>query len=197
LEAVRRLEPKWYKIASAEALDTGLVQMVRATGERVFVSLGMRDWGIPGTIPLWCVAEYPADSVHLPRPMGGEWGLSDHTRGILGAQLALARGATYFEKHLMLPDVPCADETFSLTPAEFAHYVRGIREAEAHLTPRTEKPMGFARRWVANRPLRPGPLQFGDVRTARANTGILSVYPLKYLKVAKAYGEPILVGEAE
>jgi len=199
LEAVRLLEPKLYKIASAEALDTGLVRLARATGQRVMVSLGLRDWALPGTIAMWCVAEYPAASVHLPKwnTMGGEWGLSDHSRGVLGSQLAVARGACYLEKHLMLPDVPCEDEGFSLTPAEFAHYVQGIREAEQHLTPRTEVPTGFARRWVADRALQPGPLQVGDVRTARANMGILAIYPLKYLKVAKSYGEPILVGEAQ
>jgi len=198
-EAVRQLDPTFYKIASAEALDIGLVRLVRSAGRGVMVSLGMRDWAQPGLIAMWCVAEYPTTSAHLPKwhALGSEWGFSDHTLGNLGAQLAVALGAQYLEKHLMLDGVSCEDETFSLTPAQFALYVTAIREAESHLTQRTEMPTGFARRWVANRSLRPGPLAAGDLRTARANVGILATYPLKRLRVSKSYGEPILIGEAE
>ncbi len=198
LDAVAALHPRLYKIASAEALDVGLVTQVLATGVPVLASLGCRTTRIPGTISMWCVAEYPASSAHLRSPpVEAHWGLSDHTRGVLAAQLAVALGAEYLEKHLMLPDVPCEDEAFSLSPEEFAHYVASIRAAEAHLTVRPAPELGFARRWVANRDLTPGPLKAGDLRTARANQGILASYPLTRLAVAKRYGEPILVGEAE
>lgn len=195
---LRALKPSLYKIASAEAVDTTLLRAVKAEGVPVLASLGCREYAIPDTIPMWCVAEYPAQSAHFGSwTLAGPWGFSDHTRGWLAGQLAVARGAIYLEKHLMLDDVPCEDEAFSLTPAEFARYVHAIRDAELHLSLRPAPELGFARRWVAARDLSPGPLQAGDVQTARANRGILANIPLTRLVTAKHYGEPILVGEAE
>lgn len=198
LGAVAALIPSLYKIASAEALDLGLVRAVKTLGRPVLVSLGCRETAIPGTVPMWCVAEYPADSAHLgSRPPVQPWGFSDHTTASRAAQLAVAQGASYIEKHLMLEGIACEDEDFSLSPGEFAAYVVAIRTAEAHLTRRPAVALGFARRWVANRDLEPGPLHPDDLRTARANQGILANVPLTQVRVAKRYGEPILVGEAE
>ena len=195
LDAVAAQAPSRYKIASSEALDTAFVRLVKSYGTTL-VSLGCRTDPIPGTVSMWCVAEYPARSAHLDVTLPEPWGFSDHTVGYRAAQLAVAKGAQYLEKHLMLEGVSCEDEDFSLSPEEFGHYVVAVREAEAHLTQRPAPEYGFARRWVANRDLTPGPLKPGDLRTARANQGILASYPLSRVVVAKRYGEPILVGEA-
>ena len=195
---VSTLRPNLYKIASAEALDLRLVKAVQAQGVPVLASMGCRDTAIPGTLPMWCVAEYPAGSAHLGScPSHLPWGLSDHTRGVVAGQLAVALGAKYLEKHLMLDDVSCEDEAFSLTVPEFRRYVQAIEEAESHLTLRPQPELGFARRWVAATDLKPGPLKPWDLRTARANRGILANVPLQRLRVAKRYGEPIEPGEAE
>ncbi len=195
LEAVALLTPRLYKVASAEAVDTAFVRLVQSHGTTL-VSLGCRDTPIPGTVSMWCVAEYPAASAHLAVTLPDPWGFSDHTTGTLAAQLAVARGAVYLERHLMLPDVDCEDAEFSLIPQEFAYYVRAVRYAESHLTPRPGPETGFVRRWVASRDLQPGPLSVADVRTARASSGIIADQRITRLLVPKQAGQPILVGEA-
>ena len=197
LDAVATQQPRLYKIASAEAVDTGFVRLVKSYGPTL-VSLGCRDIPIPDTVPMWCVAEYPARSAHLGSrpPSVGAWGFSDHTTGYLAARLAVAQGAQYLEKHLMLEGISCADEEFSLSPQEFATYVTYVRATETHLTRRPTPAVGFARRWVAARDLSPGPLDVTQLRTARAGQGILADQPLTRLLVAKRGGDPVLVGEA-
>lgn len=195
LEAVGMLAPRLYKVASAEAVDLAFVHLVQSFGTTL-VSLGCRTDPIPGTVSMWCVAEYPARSAHLGVNLPNPWGFSDHTTGYRAAQLAVARGAQYLEKHLMLPGVACEDEAFSLSPEEFGHYVISVREAEAHLTYRPAPEYGFVRRWVAARNLQPGPLSAADVRTARASSGIIADQRITRLLVPKQAGQPILVGEA-
>ena len=195
LDAVATQRPALYKIASAEAVDGAFVRLVKSYGPTL-VSLGCRTDPIPGTVSMWCVSEYPARSAHLAVNLTAPWGFSDHTGGFLAAQLAVARGAAYLEKHLMLPGVACEDEAFSLTPEEFGDYVGAVRAAEAHLTHRPTPEYGFVRRWVAARNLLPGPLEITHLRTARASQGIVADQRITRLLVPKQAGEPILVGEA-
>jgi len=57
-------------------------------------------------------------------------GLSDHTLGSAVACVAVALGASVFEKHLKLDDsFPSPDSRFSTIPAEFKEYVRDINDA--------------------------------------------------------------------
>jgi len=87
---------------------------------------------------VWCVSKYPAypeDLWNMPTVLGDTVsvpGYSDHTHGIEACLLAVARGATYIEKHVALDktDLATKDTPFSATPAEFSEMVRignGIR----------------------------------------------------------------------
>lgn len=57
-------------------------------------------------------------------------GLSDHTAGTTAAKMAVALGATIFEKHFTLDhDLPGPDHWFSETPDTLKEWAEGIREA--------------------------------------------------------------------
>lgn len=57
-------------------------------------------------------------------------GLSDHTEGCTAAKMAVALGATVFEKHFTLDhDLPGPDHWFSETPDTLKEWADGIREA--------------------------------------------------------------------
>ena len=91
-----------------------------------------------------CDSSYPAsiENVNLHHLLAyredvDALGYSDHTLGVLPAQLAVALGYTMFEKHLLpWPNPNAADACVSLDMANFAHYVKAIREAEALIAPR-------------------------------------------------------------
>jgi len=57
-------------------------------------------------------------------------GFSDHTRGMLASSLAVALGATVFEKHFTLDqDLPGPDHWFSEDPASLKEWVDAIHSA--------------------------------------------------------------------
>lgn len=57
-------------------------------------------------------------------------GLSDHTRGSTAAIMAVASGATIFEKHFTMDhDLPGPDHWFSETPESLTQWVKDVREA--------------------------------------------------------------------
>ena len=61
-------------------------------------------------------------------------GLSDHSKGLFAAPLAVAAGAKMIEKHLSLdPTRPGFDHHISLDPSEFAEMINHIRCAETML----------------------------------------------------------------
>lgn len=79
--------------------------------------------------------EYPTYPENLKMPAKftrDVYGYSDHTHGIEACLLAVARGATYIEKHVALDktDLVTRDTPFSATPEEYATMVsigNGIR----------------------------------------------------------------------
>jgi len=85
-----------------------------------------------------CVSSYPAKAedyaLNSIYDIGIEWadriGLSDHTMDSLTAQLAVARGYTFFEKHFR-PDNSyfSPDAIVSMTPNGFKQYVQDIKLA--------------------------------------------------------------------
>lgn len=82
-----------------------------------------------------CISKYPVypEELKLPDRFDDQiFGYSDHSHGIEACLLAVARGATYVEKHVALDktDLVVKDTPFSATPEEFAEMVRignGIR----------------------------------------------------------------------
>jgi sialic acid synthase SpsE len=101
-----------YKIASRTVGDTKLCEAVIATGKPVLISLGNYPWrekGFPykakNIVYFYCVSNYPTQLEEVDMPDFGSDGLlgySDHTVGIGACLYAVARGATYLEKHFTL-----------------------------------------------------------------------------------------------
>lgn len=96
---------------------------------------------------LHCVQAYPCDieAIELAcirdKYQGdGEWergfdGLSDHSRHLLTGAIAVACGAQVIETHYRLDDCDPENPDYAVafTPAEFAHYIQNIRDAERML----------------------------------------------------------------
>jgi sialic acid synthase SpsE len=60
-------------------------------------------------------------------------GLSDHSTDPMAVVLAVALGASVYEKHFMLPGQEAVDATVSATPAELAALVRAAEQARVAL----------------------------------------------------------------
>ena len=85
-----------------------------------------------------CTSEYPTpitsaniNSVRfLKENFNTRVGYSDHTMGSLAAQLALAAGASFFEKHVTLSRLmEGVDHKASATLDEFSEYVKDLENA--------------------------------------------------------------------
>lgn len=140
-----------YKIASFEAVDTGLIAHVAQKGKPMIISTGLadlgeieravrtaRDNGCEDLVLLHCISSYPAPAEdsnlrtlpHLAEAFGVAGGLSDHTHGTAVAVAAVALGATVIEKHFTLARADGGpDAAFSLEPDEFAALCHDCRTA--------------------------------------------------------------------
>ena len=137
--AVRFLEDlgcPYYKIASPEITDLGLIEACARTGKPVVISTGLanqadlddavavvRRFNAPLMI-LKCVSAYPtpvndvnvATIPWLREKYGCAVGLSDHTLGPEAAYAATALGAAMIEKHFRMPeDDTSIDAMFSMS----------------------------------------------------------------------------------
>jgi sialic acid synthase SpsE len=120
---------KRYKIASRSIHDETLVQRLCDTKKPLLISLGMWDKPDFPSIHtsadvgfLYCISKYPTSHENL-RFENVDFtqyrGFSDHTMGIVAAQVALARGASVLEKHFTLDKALWGpDHAGSMTPGE-------------------------------------------------------------------------------
>lgn len=163
LEAVDLLErigvPAW-KIGSGEVGNTALLDRVASTGMPVLLSSGLsplaeldaavarvREAGAPVAV-LQATSAYPCPPEQvglnvipqLAERYGVPVGLSDHSGTIFPSLAAVVLGASILEVHVTLsrelfgPDVPA-----SVTTAELAELVRGVRFLERALTSPVDK----------------------------------------------------------
>lgn len=111
-----------------------------------------------------CTSEYPApfDEINLnvletfKREFGLKVGYSDHSLGILVPTLAVAKGASFIEKHFTLDnDFEGPDHKASLNVEQFAEMIKQIRLVETILgsnkkqvTPSEEKNKPLVRRGI-------------------------------------------------
>ncbi|MDO8836722.1 MAG: N-acetylneuraminate synthase family protein [Vicinamibacterales bacterium] len=144
-----------YKIASGDITHTALLRRVAATGKPIVLSTGMsghaeivsaldtvRSAGGGPVALLHCVSVYPvphdsqnlravaelADVYNVPV------GLSDHSTDPQAAVLAVALGATIYEKHFMLAgQTDAVDAAVSATPDQLAALIQSARLACAAL----------------------------------------------------------------
>lgn len=158
LEAVDMLErigTDAYKIASGDITWQALIERCGATGKPVLVSTGMStlpeaeaalDWawraGATGVAVLHCVSAYPVPKgsenlraiATLGLACGTLVGLSDHGPDTFAVPLAVAMGASIYERHIVLDAHDgSVDADVSSTPEEFAALVRAATHAAAAL----------------------------------------------------------------
>jgi len=161
---------------------------------------------------LHCTSQYPTpmNEVNLKamdtlRVFGLPVGYSDHTEGILIPVAAVARGATFIEKHFTLDrKMPGPDHRASLEPAELAQMVKQIRELQLALGDGAKCPQ--ASEWntrhaarqhvVAARDITAGTfLSRDDLTTARSGGGLPAAELWNLIGAAAlhtyAAGEPI------
>ena len=140
-----------WKIASGDITWERLIQRCGETGKPVIVSTGMSSlqdaqralfWatraGAPGVALLHCVSAYPVPHGEenlrvidtLGRAFDAPVGLSDHGDDTFAVPIAVAYGASIYERHFMLDgDTDAIDGPVSSTPREFAQLVRAAARA--------------------------------------------------------------------
>lgn len=137
-----------YKIASFELVDIPLIEYTASKGKPMIISTGMgsigeiqdavdacRRVGNEQIVLLKCCSEYPApwkdmylgDIPDMRKRFGVPVGLSDHSKGSLGAVVGVALGACVVEKHVRLDGVESVDCKFSMSMDEFAQMVRDVK----------------------------------------------------------------------
>lgn len=144
-----------FKIASMEINDLPLVRKAASQGKPIVISTGLgecddihraveacREVGNEDITLLKCTSSYPAslskaNLMTIPdmaKRFGCSVGVSDHTLGFIVPVTAVALGATFIEKHVILDkDRETLDSAFSMDPTEFAEMVKFVREAEQAL----------------------------------------------------------------
>jgi N,N'-diacetyllegionaminate synthase len=155
-----------YKVASGQITNRPMLDRIRQTGRDVYLSSGMtttRETGDAlatleianhGEVHLLqCSSEYPCKPEHVGINIITEWqrrfqrpvGFSDHTcdaggESHVAAVMAYQAGARVIEKHCGFHRGQAGtDAPHSLTPEEFAQYVRAIRQAETITANRVDK----------------------------------------------------------
>ena len=196
--------PDFLKVASMDHNNLPLLSQITEKADiPILVSFGMAEltdiqmamdiltayeWGVG---IFHCVAIYPPKKEDLRlkniQYMAGKYnvpvGFSDHTSDVTSAPLAMALGATFFEKHLTLdckqggPDHP-----FALEPNKFKEYIRALKSTsiiigkEAFSPPseeELEKRKHYMKSIILSKDLPKGhKIVEGDFYIARPGTGI-------------------------
>lgn len=155
VEMLERVGVDAYKIASGDITWERLVHRAGATGKPVIISTGMSSlqeaqralfWaaraGAPGLALLHCVSAYPvpkgSENLRAIATLGmacrAVVGFSDHGADGFAVPLAVAMGASIYERHLVLSaDDDSIDAEVSSTPGELAAIVRTAARALAAL----------------------------------------------------------------
>lgn len=154
VDFLEQFDPPYYKVASFELVDVGLIEYIASKGRPIIMSTGMgsieeitdavnviKKTNVPLTL-LKCTSAYPSPpssmNLNTMRDMADQFGvpigLSDHTLGTTVPIAAVALGATVIEKHFTLSRADEGpDSSFSLEPAEFREMVDSIRIVEQAL----------------------------------------------------------------
>ena len=144
LDWLALLGVKRYKIASRSNSDLNLLNWILKHPKPTLVSCnqkdvnrpGPRDWYNNGARLLYCLTEGPAyiESFNFRDIdfVNTYSGISDHCNSIIPSLVAVARGATFVERHFTLNTTSeeGPDHIFSSEPEEFKKMVSTIREME-------------------------------------------------------------------
>jgi N,N'-diacetyllegionaminate synthase len=150
------------KVASSEMLNFPLLDYLAGHVRTVYLSTGLADLDevrmaverlqdVEDVVIMHCIAQYPLSdrdaNLRAIRTLAETFpehrvGYSDHTIGVLAPLLAVALGATVIEKHFTLDrSLPGTDHVLSVTPAELAELVQGIRQVELLLGSADKRPV--------------------------------------------------------
>jgi N,N'-diacetyllegionaminate synthase len=151
VELLKRVGVAGWKVASGEVSNEPMLQTMAATGQPVMLSTGMsrlaeidravalvRERGAPVAV-MQCATRYPCppEDVGLNvlsafrERYGTAVGLSDHSATIFPGLAAATLGVELIEVHVTLSrDMFGPDVVASLTPAELAQLVAGVRFIE-------------------------------------------------------------------
>lgn len=152
VDLLEELDCPFYKIASPEITDTGLMEYASKTGKPIVLSTGVayeedmqlaidtcRNAGCLDITMLKCTTAYPTPLEVCNLSMIPEFakrfnvkaGLSDHTMGWIAPVVATALGATMIEKHFIVNrNLGGVDSAFSMSKDEFKEMVLHVRDAE-------------------------------------------------------------------
>lgn len=192
-----------YKIASGDLTHRGLIMRVAATGKPMVLSTGMSaidevtralDWarnaGGRQLAVLHCVSAYPVPAgsenlaavATLARATGVPVGLSDHGTFREAAAIAVAFGASLYERHVVdRPESDAIDRAVSSTPAELRDVIavaerarRARGDGRKVCLPAEAVNVRASRRGLyARRPIAAGePIMAGDLVALRPADGI-------------------------
>jgi sialic acid synthase SpsE len=161
LDLLTSLNPPYIKIASCDLNNIRFLKQVVERGIKVVLSTGMSSLqdiektlnelsknGKPNLVLLHCVSVYPAKTEQanlsfittLKQKFGTEVGFSDHTGESVAACMALALGATWFEKHFTTDRTQEGfDHAYAMEEEGFKKYVSDLRAAEIAMMPKSEK----------------------------------------------------------
>jgi sialic acid synthase SpsE len=155
VDLLERVSVDAYKIASGDLTWDQLIMRCAATGKPLIISTGMgtlaeaqhalavaRLAGATDVALLHCVSSYPvprgSENLLALRTLAAECGvpvgLSDHADDTFALPVAVALGASIYERHLVLDDDDsAADRAVSSTPAELQAALEAGRRAWAAL----------------------------------------------------------------
>lgn len=155
LDLLVKFNPPYIKLASCDINNVSLLRKVAERNIKVVVSTGMADVeeieiGVNALsklksediVILHCVSNYPAFLEQsnlrylevLKKRFNTSVGFSDHTGNSIAACMAMALGATWFEKHFTEDKTQVGlDHIYAMEPLELKQYVDDLRNAEIAL----------------------------------------------------------------
>jgi N,N'-diacetyllegionaminate synthase len=203
VELLERVGIDAYKIASGDLTWDQLIVRCALTGKPLIMSTGMatlaeaqhavavaRMAGASGVALLHCVSSYPvphgSENLLAIRTLAEGCdvpvGLSDHGDDGFAAPMAVALGASVYERHIVLDgDDDAVDRAVSSAPADFESTAQAIRRAwlalgsgrKACLAAEAQNVVASRRSWCAARPLAAGTaIAPGDLIALRPATGV-------------------------
>ncbi len=146
LDILKKIDVKYFKIASGEVTNHKLLEEISKTGKKVFLSTGMSSWGEidkalkilkkKKTTIMQCSSIYPCPEENIGLNIILEMqkkykipvGFSDHYLGREAGFAAAALGACVIEKHITFSrKMYGSDAPYAMELREFSDYVKGIR----------------------------------------------------------------------
>jgi sialic acid synthase SpsE len=161
LELMLQFNPPYIKLASCDINNVRFLREVAKCGKPVVISTGMSvmseieiginaliQGGAKDVVVMHCISNYPAyleqANLQFIRVLKDRFGLpvgfSDHTGNSIAACMALALGATWFEKHFTEDKTQEGlDHAYALEESELIQYVKDLRDAHTALILKDEK----------------------------------------------------------